>query len=172
MRGQVLCRKVHYWVSAGIALPIMLVILSGLLLQVKKDFEWIQPAEQRGRGGAPRLCMEQLLAVCMAIPEVSVAGWGDITRVDIRPENGLMKVSTENGMEVQVDAADGQVLQVASRRSDVIEALHDGSWFGGVAKRWVFLPSGVLLAVLWGTGVYLFVLPQWRKFTSKSRETR
>lgn len=169
MRGQVLWRKVHYWVSAGIALPIMLVIVSWLLSQVKKNFEWIQPSEQRGGGGPPRLCMEQLLAVCMAIPEVLVSGWGDISRVDLRPDKSLLKVSTHNGMEVQVDAADGRVLQVAPRRSDVIEALHDGSWFGKVIKRWVFIPAGVLLAVVWGTGVFLFVLPQMRKFGANAK---
>ncbi len=169
MRGQVLWRKVHYWASAIAALPTMLVILTGLALQMKKDITWIQPPEQRSSGGSPRLCMEHLLAVCIAIPEVSVAGWGDIARVDVRPDRGLVKVSTENGMEVQVDAADGRVLQVAPRRSDVFEALHDGSWFGSIVKRWVFLPSGVLLALLWGTGVYLFVLPQLRKFGANAR---
>jgi uncharacterized iron-regulated membrane protein len=168
MRGQDLWRKVHYWVSAIAALPTMLVIVTGLALQMKKDIAWIQPPEQRGSGAAPRLCMDRLLAVCVAIPQVHVAGWSDISRVDVRPDKGLVKVSTVNGMEVQVDAADVSVLQVAPRRSDVIESLHDGSWFGATAKRWVFLPCGVLLATLWGTGVYLFVLPQLRKLSTRS----
>ena len=37
MRFNVLNRKVHYWAAAFIALPILVIIGSGLLLQVKKQ---------------------------------------------------------------------------------------------------------------------------------------
>ena len=166
MRGQVFWRKVHYWMSAGIALPTLLVIASGLLLQVKKDFAWIQPPEQRGTG-VPTVSFEKVLSACVAIPEAKVSGWEDITRLDVRPDRGLLKVATEAGVEIQLDASSGAVLQVAERRSDVIEALHDGSWFGSGVKRWVFLPAGVLLAAMWATGMYLFILPQFRKWGKK-----
>ena len=49
---------------------------------------------------------------------------------------------------------------MAYRRSDLIESLHDGSFFGGdFAKLGVFLPTALVLCVLWGTGIYLFFLP-------------
>jgi hypothetical protein len=60
---------------------------------------------------------------------------------------------------VQVDLQTGEVLQVAYRRSDLIESLHDGSWFHDRAKLWVFLPVAVVVLGLWGTGIYLFFLP-------------
>jgi len=43
--------------------------------------------------------------------------------------------------------------------SDLIESIHDGSFFHDSLKLWVFLPSGIILAILWVTGVYLFLLP-------------
>jgi hypothetical protein len=58
-----------------------------------------------------------------------------------------------------VDARTGEVLQAAYRRSDLIESLHDGSYFDDGVKLWVFLPAGVVLLGLWGSGLYLFVLP-------------
>ena len=64
-----------------------------------------------------------------------------------------------NGWEVQLDAQTGQVLQVAVRRSDLIESIHDGSFFHESFKLWVFLPTGIILALIWGTGIYLFLLP-------------
>ncbi len=163
MRAQILWRKVHYWLSIIIALPLLIVICTGLLLQVKKDFHWIQPIEYRGSGSSPRISFEQILATCAAVPEVAVEDWSDIDRLDLRPEKSLLKVTTHDGWEIQIDPADGRVMQVARRRSDMIESLHDGSWFGGIAKRWVFLPAGVLLAVAWATGIYLFLLPQLRR---------
>jgi uncharacterized iron-regulated membrane protein len=155
-------RQVHYWLSLGVALPLGLVIASGLLLQLKKQIPWVQPTEQRG-SGAPAGTMAALLDTLRARPDVGVASWDDVDRVDVRPGKGLVKVTTTDRLEVQLDAATGRVLQVAVRRSDLIESLHDGSFFGDVAKLGVFLPAGALLLVLWFTGLILFVQPFWRR---------
>jgi hypothetical protein len=93
------------------------------------------------------------------MPEAGVTGWEDIDRLDVRPGKGILKVITTSRWEAQLALADGAVLQVAYRRSDLIEQLHDGSFFGDVAKLWIFLPSGIVLFTLWATGLYLWVLP-------------
>ncbi|GFD86872.1 hypothetical protein KUL150_29310 [Alteromonas sp. KUL150] len=38
-----LSRSLHLWLSLVIFIPVVIVIGSGLLLQVKKEFDWIQP---------------------------------------------------------------------------------------------------------------------------------
>lgn len=167
MRAQILWRNVHSWVSIGVALPLLIVICTGLLLQVKKSLPWIQPREHRGSGGPPRMPFDQILLVCAAIPAVDIQSWEDVHRLDYRPDKGLLKVSTEQGWEVQIDPVDGRVLQVARRRSDLIEALHDGSWFGSAVKSWIFLPAGLALALLWATGLYLFLLPRWKRWRAR-----
>jgi hypothetical protein len=104
--------------------------------------------------------------VVKGAPEVGVKSWDDIERLDIRPRDGIVKVQCKNRYEVQVDFQTAEVLQVAYRRSDLIESLHDGSWFGDAAKLYVFLPVAAVVLVLWLTGVYLFVLPyavKWRR---------
>lgn len=160
MQPKIFWRKVHYWISITTALPLFVILCTGLLLQIKKDVHWIQPREHRGSGPVPALSFEQILAVCAASPEAGIHQWGDVQRLDFRPDKGLLKVVSRGGWEVQIDSATGRMLQTARRRSDWIESLHDGSWFGNVAKQWVFLPSGALLLVLWATGLYLFLLPQ------------
>lgn len=50
-------------------------------------------------------------------------------------------------------------MQVEYRRSDLIEAIHDGSFFHEHAKLWLFLPVAVVVLVLWITGMYMFLLP-------------
>ena len=52
---------------------------------------------------------------------------------------------------------------MAYRRSDLIEQIHDGSFFSDAVKLYVFLPTGILLILMWGTGIYLFLLPRFRK---------
>ncbi|HEX8363435.1 MAG TPA: hypothetical protein VF613_25165 [Longimicrobium sp.] len=60
-----------------------------------------------------------------------------------------------------MDVGTARVLHAAYRRSDLIEPIHDGSWFHEHARLWLFLPAGLTLFVLWLTGIYLFVLPHW-----------
>ena len=152
-------RLAHRWGAVLIAAPVLVVILSGLLLQLKKQSDWVQPPTARGSGGVPTLSFAEILAAAAAVPEAQVSSWDDVDRLDVRPSGGIVKVRCENRVEVQLDAATAEVLRVAVRRSDVIEAVHDGSWFHDAAKLWVFLPSGLALLGLWLTGIVLYVHP-------------
>ncbi|MBK8164543.1 MAG: PepSY domain-containing protein [bacterium] len=153
-------RRLHYWVSLAIAIPALILLASGVLLQTKKHWTWVQPPEQRGTGTTPQITLDALLQVLVAQPDLGVRGWDDIHRIDLRPGRGVAKVQLQGGLEVQVDLGTGQVLQQAHRRSDLIESIHDGSFFGGEwSKLGVFLPTGVLLLFLWGSGVFLFLVP-------------
>jgi uncharacterized iron-regulated membrane protein len=168
MRPVLLNRKVHSWLSLVIALPVLVIVVSGLLLHLKKDLAWIQPPERQGQGGSPAVSMDAILAAARGVPEAGIRGWEDVRRVDLRPGKGLLKVIGKGGWEIQVDAASGEVLQSAYRRSDLLEALHDGSYFHDAVKRWVFLPAGGALLILWITGLVLF----FRPFFARRRRTR
>ncbi|MEQ9104014.1 MAG: PepSY-associated TM helix domain-containing protein [Rhodothermales bacterium] len=160
-------RKVHYWIGAAILLPVLVVTVSGLLLQVKKQSSWIQPDEHRGTGTVPEVTLSEVLTLLQGMPELGVTSWDDVDRLDVRPGKGMTKIRLNSGYEVQVDMGTGEVLQVAYRRTDLIEALHDGSWFGGDwTKLGLFLPSGVGLLVLALSGLWLFILP----FRSRRRK--
>ncbi len=166
MKFNYLNRKVHYWAAFAISLPLIVIISTGILLQLKKHSHWIQPAEQKGEGSVPSLSFDQILAACRRIPELEVQDWDDVNRIDLRPSKGMMKIWATNGWEAQIDSGSGAVLQVAYRRSDVIESIHDGSWFHENAKLLIFLPTAVILLLLWATGLWLFLLPfvvKWRK---------
>lgn len=160
MRFNTLNRKIHYWVTAFIAIPILSVIASGLLLQVKKDWAWVQPAEHRGTGTTPVLDLERILAAVRTVPEVGVDGWDDVNRLDVRPGKGMVKARLNNGWEVQVDLGTGEVLQTAYRRTDLIESFHDGTFFGGKpAKLTVFLLADIALLLMWLSGLWMFIHP-------------
>ena len=152
-------RKIHRWGSIVIALPLLLIIVTGVLLQLKKQSSWIQPPTVRGSSSEPTLTPAEVLVAVRAIPEARVSTWEDIDRLDVRPSKGIVKVRCMNRWEVQLDASTGEVLQSMMRRSDLIESLHDGSWFYDSVKLWIFLPVALILGGLWGTGLYLFLLP-------------
>lgn len=159
MRLSILSRRLHRWGAVAVGLPFLLVLASGLLLQVKKQVPWVQPAEQRTATQVPGLSWETIFAAAQAHPEAQVGEWADIDRLDVRPSKGIVKVITKSRWELQLALDDGRVLQTAYRRSDLIEQLHDGSFFGDAAKLWIFLPAGVIVFGLWLTGLYLWLLP-------------
>ncbi len=165
-------RKLHRWGSIAIAAPLLVVITTGILLQLKKEWSWVQPATAQGVAtGEPAVDFAAVLDAARTMPDAGITSWDDIDRLDVRPSKGIIKVRGKNRWEVQVDAQTGAVVSHAYRRSDFIESLHDGSWFADGTKLWLFLPSAVILLGLWGTGLYLFALPYLARRRAKKRAT-
>jgi uncharacterized iron-regulated membrane protein len=165
-------RRLHRWGALAVAVPFLVVICTGLLLQLKKQLPWVQPPEHRGTSTAPALTLPEVLARAQAVPEAGIRGWDDIDRLDVRPAKGLIKVVTKARWEVQLDARTGAVLQTAYRRSDLIEQLHDGSWFHASAKLLIFLPVALLVLGLWVTGMYLYLLPYRARRAARTARAR
>lgn len=159
-RAPKLNRQLHRVGALVSALPLLVVILSGLVLQLKKHWSWVQPPTRSGETAELALDWDAVLASARTAEEAGIETWDDVDRIDVRPSKGVMKVRANSSWEVQIDASTGEVLQTSYRRSDLIESIHDGTFFGGdVVKLYVFLPAAVLLFGLWVSGVYLWLLP-------------
>jgi len=169
MKTQILLRKIHHWGSLLIMLQMGLVIGAGLLLILKKEIDWVQPPTSKGvaQEDVPLLTMDELFRIAQGVEELQLESWSELSRADFKPDKGVIKFVAPNNWEAQIDTATGDVLQVAFRRSDIIEALHDGSFFADWVKLYVFFPSGVILLILWGTGIYLFFLPHVKQARKK-----
>ena len=163
-------RQVHYWLSLAIFVPAGIMFVAGGFLMLKKEVEWIQPGTERGvvEAQLPEASFEQMLAAARQHPEAGISEWSDIDRIDLRVDRGIAKLRGNSGWEVQVDTKTAEVMKVAYRRSDLIESIHDGSFFSDAVKLYIFLPTGILLIIMWGTGAYLFLLPR----TGKARKKR
>lgn len=159
MRLAMMNRKLHRWGALIASLPLLLIVVTGILLQFKKEADWIQPPTQTGTGHEPSLSFDSILEIAKGVPGSGIAAWDDIDRLDVRPGDGVVKVRSKNSLEIQIDAATGEVLLQQVRRSDLIEDLHDGSFFHRCAKHWIFFPIALILIGLWLTGVYIFFLP-------------
>ena len=171
MKTQVLFRKVHHWGSIVIAPVLIVMIGAGILLMVKKEFDWLQPPTKKGVStDIPAITIADMFKAAQAVPEAGLTSWSDLDRVDIKPDKGVVKFIGTNDWEVQVDTTTGEVLQVAFRRSDIIEKIHDGTFFAEGAKLYLFLPAGVGLLTLWLTGVYLFALTEIKKAQKRKKK--
>jgi uncharacterized iron-regulated membrane protein len=149
-------RSVHRWGALIIAAPLLLVIVTGILLQVKELAPWLQPPAMRGSTDSPTMAFHDILAAAKKIPEAEIRDWSDIQRFDVWPSRGLIKVRAKNGIEVQLDAAHGAVLNVAYRRSYILVGLHSGAIFHPIVKYGIYLSTAIILLFLWLSGLVLF----------------
>ncbi|MEZ6095373.1 MAG: PepSY-associated TM helix domain-containing protein [Pirellulaceae bacterium] len=156
-----LTRRIHRWGGFVFALPMFLVVLSGVLLQVKKQVTWVQPPTMKGAAAnqEPAIDWGEVLNVAKSVPEANVTDWEDIDRLDVRPGKGIIKVQCMNRWELQIDLSNATLLSSTYRRSDFIEGLHDGSIFGEWSKLGLFLSNGIMLLFLLVSGLYLWYLP-------------
>lgn len=171
LNWRILFRKVHYWGSIIIAIPLIIVICTGILLLVKKEFTWVQPKTIKANSHLPTPSFLEILDAVKMISKVNVKSWKDIDRLDIRPNKGVIKIRCKNSWEVQLNYK-LKILQIAYRRSDFIESLHDGSFFGKYAKFGIFLPAAIILLLLWLTGIYLFWLPIQSRIKKRKKQKK
>jgi uncharacterized iron-regulated membrane protein len=160
-----LSRTVHRWGSILTLLPMTIILVSGIVLQLKKDVAYIQPPTQKGTGQQLSISFDDILEAAQTVPQAGIASWDDVDRLDVRPQKGIVKVRCKNRWEIQIDLQTGEILQVAVRRSDLIESIHTGSFFNNHVKLWVFLPTGLMLVVLVISGLSLFLLPHLKQHT-------
>jgi uncharacterized iron-regulated membrane protein len=159
VKFNVLNRKIHYWMSAAIALPLFVIACTGTILQLKKHSAWVQPPETRGSTDQPTVELSQILESLKRHPTLEVKDWSHVKRIDVRPDKGVAKAWLHTDYEAQVDLGTAEILQIAYRRSDWIESIHDGSIFGDFVKLFVFFPAAIALVLMWIGGMWMFVVP-------------
>ena len=133
-------------------------VSSGILLQLKKQSNWIQPNIEITSSSKP-VMLQSYLDAAISVKEANILSWDDIDRIDIRPNKGIAKIKSKNNWEIQIDIETSEIYSSNFRRSDIIETIHDGSFFSEIVKYGWFLPSGFLLLVLSLTGIYMFFIP-------------
>lgn len=163
-------RTTHRWGSIIIAIPFLVTLITGILLLLKKEISFIQPSTASGSTvNHPQLPFEQILLVAQTVKQANIHSWQDINRLDVRPSKGMIKVRAKSRWEIQIDASTGEILKTAYRRSDIIEALHDFSYWQDKANLWFTLPIAIILLALSITGVILFFIPYYRRYKNKQR---
>jgi uncharacterized iron-regulated membrane protein len=161
----------HKCVGIAVALVVLNLAGTGFLLLIKKKVAWIQPPELRG-SAANRfgIAFDDIVEACRAHPELEIQSWADINRIDVRPGRGMLKVRANNDWEAQIDVSTGEVLQVAYRRSDLIETIHDGSFYAAWLHDWVWPLVAVCLTFLAFSGFWLWLEPKYRAARRRRRK--
>lgn len=151
----------HLWLGLLIAGVILLVSLTGILLNHKRPFGLMPDVPHEPSGPFEEaLPLAELArrAEAAVAPAVAEAG---IDRMDVRPGDGIVKVQFDDRtvLEVTLDIHTGRVLHMGERNDVFLEKLHSGEIFG---DNWVLLSDfgAVVLIVLMLTGYWLWLYPR------------
>ena len=158
--------KAHKWVGIVLSIVFINLAVTGILLLVKKKFEWIQPPTRQGAEGALEdfITVEQLFDIVLSQQHPDFQSLDDIDRVDFRLDKRVHKVlSRRHHSEIQIDAVTGAVLDQDQRVSDLLEDLHDGSFWGAWAHTYLMPLTGLGLLFMSATGLYLWLNIYTRK---------
>ncbi|MBA3678473.1 MAG: PepSY domain-containing protein [Sphingosinicella sp.] len=173
-------RKYHRWVSAVAALFLLIVSVTGVVMQVQKLTGSDGEAESEGRGSVPAAltsAMESPIYAALATRTLDTARRrapnAPITSVTLRSADegieGVVSIPGEPPREIVVDARSGRVISDEEHEESLVRRIHSGSILG---------EPGTVLGILWGlalvilsiTGAWVY-LDMYRKRRRNSDKT-
>lgn len=128
-------RKVHRIAGALLFVFFFVMAISGIILGWKNNSNGlILPKSQEGISTNLKhwLPLEDLhkKATTVLYDSISKDLSLELNRIDIRKNKGMVKfIFNQHLWEVQLDGSTGDLLQLKKRNSDLIESIHDGSFF-------------------------------------------
>ena len=157
----------HKWTGIVIAVLLLMSATTGFLLLIKKDFDWIQPPTATATQGKIQdfASIHDVVATILAQGHPDFSSAEDIDRIDTRPDKRLHKVrSRHHYTEYQVDAITAEIISGPERRtSDLLESIHDGSFFAGWFHDWVMPIVPITIIFLVFSGFWLWLQPKIRR---------
>lgn len=164
-------RSLHKWVGIFSCLFMIVVASTGLLLAWKKKADWLQPPAQKGSKLESPEQVASLADISEAvfsagIPELQSIK--DVDRFELHTSKGIFKVTSKEGYhEVQVDASTARVLSRAKRNDQLVENIHDLTFFNPLLRETLLPLVALSLIVLGVTGLVLFSTPVFRRWQFK-----
>jgi len=159
-------RKTHKWVGIMLSVVFLNLAITGILLLEKKKFAWIQPPTLTGTEGKVEdfISPRKLIEIVLSRGGTNFRSLEDIDRIDFRPDKRVFKAhSKHNYAEIQVDAVTGKILSTAWRPSDMLEDMHDGSYYADWLHATLMPVAGGGLLLLTVSGLYLWLAAWLRK---------
>lgn len=149
-------RTWHAYVGLVATLPLLVIVVTGLVLQLRNQFEGIQPSTLKLEleSGKPLLTMEEVVAKFDK---------GQVDQVIYRPGKANYSVRIKGGNEVQMHPQTGEVLKNLPRRSGMLIDIHQGSWLGPAGQYGIHFGAGLSLLFLLFSGVLIFPFRRWRR---------
>lgn len=161
-------RSLHRWVSVIIAIPLFIIVGSGIILASRGFWPWMQPEYPMPAQAEMKIGFPEMLAAVQSVPAARMQSWADVSQIDVRPKTGQIRLRSKfDHWEVQVDPGTGRVLGYGQRRVGWFTALHQGALWGEFPRYGIFYVSAWGLFFLLISGLVIFFKPYANRFRKK-----
>jgi uncharacterized iron-regulated membrane protein len=149
-------KKSHRIVALSITIPLLFIALSGVVLQLRNQFEWIQP-ETISQKLDP---LQSYISIEAATRGISIE---NVEQIILRPAKGNLSIRLKDGLEIQMHPQTGAILKKSMRRTNLLIDLHQGSWLGNIGQYGIHFITGILLFFLIISGIMIYPFPRIRR---------
>ena len=149
-------RALHRKLSLYTFIPLGIILVSGIVLQLRNQFEWIQPSLIETKADQSPLLAPQALIQKLNLNEK------EIEQIIYKPSKNNASVRLKSGEEIQLNAQTGDVLKRAIRRTNLLIDIHQGSILGPFGQYGIYLLTSLGMIILYMTGLNL-LLPRRKK---------
>lgn len=141
-------RKIHRIVGLVFFLPLLVVVITGTVLQLRGEFEYLQPKAVKVESQNSPIVSAELL--------IQKFGKENVDQIIWRPAKGSLVVRLKGDMEAHVHPWTGEVLKEAKRRTNFLIELHQGSWMGKWGQYFIHFLTGLGLLFLTLSGLLIY----------------
>lgn len=153
----------HLWLGIGFTGVVLIICLTGILLNHKRALSLMPDVDHTPTGSFDSSLPISELARLATLAAGRGAAAAGVSRMDVRPDDGLVKVRFDDNAvtEVTVDLNTGAVLHVGERNDVFLEKLHSGEIFG---DNGILLSdaAAVALTLLVISGYWMWLYPRIR----------
>lgn len=149
-------RALHRKLSLYTFIPLGIILVSGIILQLRNQFEWIQPTLVETKADKSPLIAPDVLIQKLNLNEK------EIEQIIYKPSKNNASLRLKSGEEIQLNAQTGEVLKRAMRRTNLLIDIHQGSILGPIGQYGIYLLTALGMIILYITGVNL-LLPRRKK---------
>lgn len=168
-------RSLHRWIGLFASLFLAVISVTGFFLAMKDRFAFMRPPVQEAaklERAQDILPVAQVLQVAFDAGHPELAEIGHVDRVDYRPKDNVFKVVSKDGYrEVQVDGTQGKVVSDAFRNDQLMEDIHDMSFFADLMHGYLLPLVALFLCFLSISGIVIFLTPIVRRWRFKHKKS-
>lgn len=160
-------RQAHKVVGIGAAFFLLVMAVTGFLLSLKGEIPWMRPPvgkAEKVESLAEVVSVDVVTQAAISAGRPDLRTADDIDRIDYRPGKNIFKVISARGYsEVQVDGKTGEVVAVGNRNDQLVEDIHDLSFFDERLRTTVSPVIALALAMMALSGVVIWTVPILRR---------
>ena len=150
-------RKWHRLISAVVAIPFAITLITGIFLITRSHFNFLQPKHSEAiQIDQSKVSSIQDLTQAFHLYYQGREETQSIASIIYSPKNGQFSVRTNEDREIRFNAQSLEVIAEGPKRTTLLIKLHEGLWFSSYVRDFIFLPSSIGLFFLLISGIILF----------------